>query len=179
MSLSRFFCTAVLLTAFTVTAGFAADIPDRPEKLTFPPLTFEPPNGAQFRVPLKAGPVAYVVPDRTLPLVNISILVRTGGYLDPQGKEGLAEFTGYLLARGGTKSKTAEEQEERLAFLAANLGSGVGDDQGSVNLNLLSKDLPEGLAILREVLTAPRFQKDKLDLYRDQSIQAMKQRNDD
>ena len=61
----------------------AADIPDRPEKLTFPPLTFEPPNPTDFRVQLKAGPVAYVVPDRTLPLVNVSLIVRTGNYLDP------------------------------------------------------------------------------------------------
>lgn len=160
-------------------ALLAADIPDRPEKLTFPPLTFEPPNPADFRVQLKAGPVAYVVPDRTLPLVNVSLIVRTGNYLDPQGKEGVAEFTGYLLARGGTQSKKAEELEERLAFLAAGLSSGVGDDSGSVNLNLLSKDLPEGLAILREALTTPRFQQDKLDLYRQQTVQGMKQRNDD
>jgi predicted Zn-dependent peptidase len=170
------FPTAILLAAWPI---FAADIPDRPEKLTFPPLTFEPPNPADYRVQLKAGPVAYVVADKTLPLVNVSLLVRTGNYLDPQGREGLAEFTGYLLARGGTASKQAEELEERLAFLAAGLSSSVGDDSGSVNLNLLSKDLPEGLAILREVLTAPRFQSDKLDLYRQQSVQGMKQRNDD
>jgi len=170
------FLTTVLLTALP---AFAADIPDRPEKLSFPPLTYEPPNPADFRVQLKAGPVAYVVPDRTLPLVNVSLIVRTGNYLDPQGKEGVADFTGYLLSRGGTQSRKAEELEERLAFLAAGLSSGVGDDSGSVNLNLLSKDLPEGLAILREVLTAPRFQPDKLDLYRQQNLQAMKQRNDD
>lgn len=85
-----------------------------------------------------------MVADKTLPLVNVSILARTGGYLDPQGMEGVAEFTGYLLARGGTESRKAEELEERLAFLAASLSSGVGDDSGSVNLNLLSKDLPEG-----------------------------------
>ena len=157
----------------------AAEIPDRPEKLTFPPLTYEPPKPADFRVPLKAGPVAYVVPDRTLPLVTISVLIRCGNYLDPADKTGLAEFTGYLLARGGTKSRTAEELEERLAFLAANLGSLIGDDSGSVSLNLLSKDLPEGLKILREVLTEPRFQQNKLDLFRQQSLQAMKQRNDD
>jgi zinc protease len=119
------------------------------------------------------------VPDRELPLVNISILVRTGDYLDPEGKEGLTELTGYLLARGGTKSKTAEELEERLAFLAANLGSSAGGTQGSVSLNLLSKDLDEGLAILREVLTAPRFQDDKITLRKQQLLQSMKQRNDD
>ena len=107
------------------------------------------------------------------------VYVRTGQYLEPDGKEGLAELTGYLLARGGTKSKTAEELEERLAFLAAHLDSGVGETQGSVSLNLLSKDLDEGLGILREVLTAPRFQDDKIALRKQQMLQAMKERNDD
>jgi len=158
---------------------FAAEIPDRPEKLTYPELTYQPPNPADYRTPLKSGPVAYVVPDRTLPLVTISILMRCGTYLDPADKAGLAEFTGYLMARGGTQRMTAEELEERLAFLAANLGSGIGDDSGTVTLNLLSKDLPEGLRLLREVLTEPRFQQNKLDLYRQQALQAMQQRNDE
>lgn len=157
----------------------AAEIPDRPEKLAFPELKYEPPKPADHRVQLKSGPVAYIIPDRALPLVNISILVRCGSYLDPDGKEGLAEFTGGLLVRGGIASKSAEELEERLAFLAAGLSSSVGAESGNVNLNLLSKDLPEGLALLREVLTAPRFQEDKVTLQRDQALQGMKQRNDD
>lgn len=168
----------------------AKSIPNRPEKLTFPPLKYEPPTPSDYRVVLKTGPVAYVVPDRELPLVNIVIYVRTGDYLVSEGQEGLGGITGYLLARGGTKSKTAEELEERLAFLAAQLNSGVGDTlsqtgkqelqaQGSVSLNLLAKDLEEGLDILREVLTAPRFQENKLALIKDQTMQSMRQRNDE
>ena len=160
-------------------ASQPAAIPDRPEKLAFPPLAYEPPTPSAYRVKLKTGPVAYVVPDRELPLVSIVIYVRAGEYVEPAGKEGLADLTGYLLARGGTKSRTAEEMEERLAFLAALLNSGVGDTQGSVSLNLLSKDLDEGLAILREVLTAPRFQEDRIALRKQQLLQNMKQRNDD
>ena len=156
-----------------------AAIPSRPEKLSFPPLTYEPPAPSDYRVKLSSGPVAYVVPDKELPLVNLVVYVRAGQYVVPAGKEGLAELTGYLLARGGTKSKTAEELEERLAFLAAQLNSAVGETQGSVSLNLLSKDLDEGLAILREVLTAPRFQDDKIALRKQQVLQAMKQRNDE
>jgi len=157
----------------------AAGIPDRPEKLTFPPLVYEPPAPEKFRTPLKSGPVAYIVPGRELPLVNIVVYVHTGEYLNPPGKEGLADLTGYLLARGGIKSKTAEELEERLAFLAAQLNSSIGESQGSVSLNLLSKDLDEGLAILREVLSAPRFQDDKIALRKQQLLQGMKERNDD
>src|ERR1039457_7091526 len=154
-------------------------IPNRPEKLTYPPLVYEPPAPEKYRVQLKNGPVAYVVPDRELPLVNIVVYARTGSYLEPAGQEGVAELTGYLLARGGTKSKTAEDLEERLAFLAAQLNSGTGESQGSVSLNLLSKDLDEGLGILREVLTVPRFQDDKITLRKQQLLQEMKQRNDE
>ncbi len=69
-------------------------IPDRPEKLKFPALSYEPPDPATFRVPLKSGPIAYVVPDRELPLVTVNVTIRTGSYLDPAGQEGLAGFTG-------------------------------------------------------------------------------------
>ena len=175
-------CFAAGLLALGLSSQLQASdstIPDRPEKLSFPPLVYEPPDPKDYRIELKSGAVAYVVPDRELPLVNIVIYVRTGDYVEPSGKEGLAETAGYMLARGGTKSKTAEELEERLAFLAAHLNSGVGDTQGSISLNLLSKDLDEGLAILREVLTAPRFQEDKLDLRKQQLLQNMQQRNDD
>ena len=157
----------------------ATTIPDRPEKLSFPPFVFTPPKTDQYRVELKSGPVAYVAEDRELPLVTISIIVRTGDWVEPEGKEGLTDFCGSLLTKAGTESRTAQELEERLAFLAANLGSSIQGAQGSVALNLLSKDLDEGLAILREVLTKPRFQQDRIDLQKRQTMQAIKQRNDD
>ncbi len=160
-------------------APVAAGIPARPEKLAYPPLTYEPPEAAKYRVRLKSGPVAYVVPDRELPLVNLVVYVRTGDYLQPSGKLGLAPLMGYLLTRGGTKSMTAEEMDERLAFLAAQLVSVIGDTQGSVSLNLLAKDLDEGLKILRETLSAPRFQADRLNLRKQQMYQSMKSRNDE
>jgi zinc protease len=168
-----------LTTAQPARAAGNAEIPDRPEKLSFKPLDYEPPQPAEFRVVLKSGPVAYVVPDRELPLVNCVVYVRTGSYVVPRGKEGLADLTGYLLARGGTKSKSAEDLEERLDFLAAQLNSGIGETHGTISLNHLSKDLAEGFGLLREVLTAPRFQPDKLALRKQQMLQSMKQRNDE
>jgi predicted Zn-dependent peptidase len=180
LDLKFWICAATLLAGFhPAPLPAQSAIPDRPEKLAFPPLAYEPPAPEKFRVQLKNGPVAYVVPDRELPLVNLVVYARAGSYLEPAGKEGLADLTGYLLARGGTKSRTAEDLEERLAFLAAQLNSSIGENQGSVSLNLLSKDLDEGLALLREVLTAPRFQDDKIALRKQQMLQAMKERNDE
>ncbi len=156
-------CLPLAAATATTTAAAAAPapsapVPATPDKLTYRPFTYVPPSAAAFRTQLNAGPVAYVAEDRELPLVTINVTIKGGTYLNPAGKEGLAETAGYLLARGGTTNRTAEALEERLAFLAANLNSSFGDDRGAVSLNLLSKDLDEGLAILREVLTEPRFQ---------------------
>ena len=169
----------IALTSIVAFGTFAVEIPDRPEKLVYPPLKYAPPNPADYRVALKSGPVAYVVPDHELPLVNIHIMIHTGQYVTPKGKEDLEGFLGYMLAHGGTKTKTAEELEERLAFLAAQLNISIGETSGDVSLNLLAKDLDEGMKILREVLTEPRVQDDKLALIKDQTMQEMRQRNDD
>jgi len=168
------------VSAFSARAG---SVPSRPEELKFPPLAYEPPDPKAFRVQLKSGPVAYIASDRELPLVHLSVLVRTGDYLEPEGKESVADLTGYLLARGGAGSKTAEELEERVAFLAAQLESAIEDPQGApqgrLRLNVLSKDLDEGLSIVRDCLASPRFQENKFTLRKQQLLQEMKKRNDD
>jgi zinc protease len=177
---SHLFLLAALSLGLNFTANAQSNsIPARPEELKFPPLNYEPPSPKDFRVQLKSGPVAYVVPDHELPLVNISVYIHTGEYLDPACKEGLADLTGYLLARGGAGTNSADQMDERLAFLAANLGSDISGTQGGVSLNLLSKDLDEGLSILRDVLFSPRFQEDKIALRKQQILQEMSQRNDD
>jgi predicted Zn-dependent peptidase len=157
----------------------SADIPAHPDQLTFPPLAYQAPEPAAFRTPLKSGPIAYVVPDRSLPLVNLVVMVRAGDYRDPPGKEGLAALTGGLLASGGTRSLSADQLEERLDFLAAELDSVTAGSDTRVTLNLMAKDLDEGLGMLREVLATPRFQEDRLALDKQLLSQEMNRRNDD
>ena len=172
--------SAALVAALLVTPGTvpAADIPAHPDKLAYKPFSYVPPAAKDYRTVLKSGVVAYLAENHELPLVNISITLRGGTYLDPAGKEGLAELAGYLLGRSGTKARTAEQLEERLAFLAAQLNAVYAADRGTVTLNLLSKDLDEGLKILRDVVTEPRFQDDRVKLRKEQILADMKQRND-
>lgn len=177
-SFQTLFLSAVIAGNFFAAAR-ADGLPDRPEKINFPPLKYEPPVADDFRVQLKAGPVAYLVPDHERPLINLTLYVRTGSYLEPVGKEGLAELCGWLLAHGGAGTNSAEQLDERLAFLAANFGASIGDTEGTVSLNLLAKDTDEGFGLLRDILFAPKFQEDKLALRKTQLLQSMKQRNDE
>ena len=157
----------------------AQAIPDRPEKLVFQPLRYSPPQAREHRVVLRNGMVVFIAEDRALPLVNIAITVRTGSWLEPAGKEGLAAFTGSQMRRGGTKRLSAEELDERLDFLAAQIGTGIGATAGSATLNCLADNLDESLALFLEVLRSPRFQEDRLALAKEQSLQEMQKRNDE
>jgi predicted Zn-dependent peptidase len=175
--------TALLLAAAASLAPAAASaqapIPDRPEKLVFKPIQFQPPSAKDHRVVLKNGMVVYIAEDRALPLVNVAITVRTGSWLEPAGKEGLAGFTGSQMRRGGTRSLSAEQLDEKLDFLAAQVGTGIGATSGSGSLNCLADNLDEALALFVEVLKAPRFQEDRLALAKEQALQEMKKRNDE
>ncbi|MBA3441885.1 MAG: insulinase family protein [Pyrinomonadaceae bacterium] len=155
------------------------EIPAHPRELKFADLSYTPPERDKYRHVLSNGAVAYLVEDHDLPLVNVTTLIRTGRYLEPSSKEGVAALSGGQIRAGGTTSKTAEQFDEAADFLAANISSGIGDTQGNANLNCLSKDIDQGLALYFDMLKNPRFQPDRLALAKSQILQQMERRNDD
>jgi len=176
------FALAILATVASAAAPAVAQqsaIPDHPDKLVFAPIVYTPPSAKDYRVVLKNGMVVYIAEDPTLPLVNIELTLRTGSYLEPAGKEGLAAFTGSQIRRGGTRSLTAEQLDEKLDFLAASVSTGIGETSGRASLNALRDNLDESLKVFVEMLKEPRFQEDRLALAKEQALQEMKKRNDD
>ena len=169
---------AVALSAAPVAAQPPA-IPDHPDKLQFQPISFTPPRAADHRVVLKNGMVVFIAEDPTLPLVNIALTVRTGSYLEPAGKEGLAGLTGAQIRRGGTRTMTAEQLDERLDFLAALASTDVSETAGHASLNSLRDNLDDSLKVFVEMIKEPRFQEDRLKLAQEQMVQEMKKRNDE
>ena len=161
--------TGVVLAGLAVPTAVAQPIPAHPRDLVFEDLSFEPPDPAAHRHELSNGAVVYIVPDRALPLVSVSVLVRTGAYLEPADKAGLAALTG---------SQMPAEFDDEAAFLAAELSSGIGDTSGRASVNSLTKDLDASLDLLFDMLRRPRFDQDRLDLAKSQVLQQMERRND-
>lgn len=170
---------ALLILGLAPVSARAQDIPDHPDKLSFKPLTFEPPRAKDHRVVLKNGMVVYIAEDKALPLVNIGLTLRVGRFVEPAGKEGLASLTGVQIRRGGTRRFTAEQLDERFEFLAAQASSGISDTSGGAGLNCLRDNLDEALALFVEMLKEPGFQENRLALAKEQALQEMKKRNDD
>ena len=178
--MKKFVIVGVLLLVNSTLFGQRSNpsIPDHPSKLSFPDLQYDPPQGSDYRHELSHGVVAYFVEDKSLPLVSISVQVRVGSYLDPADKPGLASVVGNQMRSGGTARWSAEEFDEEADFLAANLSSGIGGTVGSVSANALAKDLDQVLVMLFDLLHRPRFQPDRLALFKSQALQQMERRND-
>ncbi len=168
-----------ILTFLAAGAAAAEEaIPKHPRDLKYPPREFTPPKAAPYRHQLASGAVAFVVEDHQLPLIHVSVTFRGGSFLDSSGKTGLAQLTGSQIRAGGTTTKPPAQFDEEAAFLAAELGAGIGDVSGQASLNCLSKDLDAALALFADMLRNPGFAEDRLALAKSQSLQAMERRND-
>ena len=170
---------AVAAAALWTVAALAADIPDKPGDLKFKDLKFEVPKADKYKNKLKNGIVVYVAEDHSLPLVNVTVLVRAGDWLEPAAKIGLGGFTGTMLRQGGTEKMSAEDYDEKVDFLAADISSFVGETQAGGSLNCLSTVLDPSLDLFFDMMRTPRFQQSRIDVEKGNWLEEMKQRNDD
>ena len=163
---------------FTTLLPAQGEIVSHPDQLRFAPLEYEPPHVSQHRHVLSNGVVGFFVEDHDLPLVNISLILRAGSYLDPDQKRGLTRAVFSLLRSGGTKRWAAEDFDEEADFLAASISATAGLNSSDANLNVLTKNLDQGLDLFFEMLKNPAFQQDRLDLHESRVLQNLERRND-
>jgi len=147
-----------------------------PRSMTFPPVEFAPPEPS--RVVLDNGMVVYLLEDHELPLVNLSAMMRTGGWLEPQEKIGLAALTGSVMRSGGGGGRTAEQVDEELEQFAIELNVSMGRHSGAASLDVLSKDLERGLNLFADLLRRPAFEVPRVELAKLQAIEGIRRRQD-
>lgn len=169
-------------TALSAAPGAALaqlGIPDRPEKIQFSALEFEPPVSSDFRSQTRAGIPVYMMPSSEFPLINITFSFKGGEYLEPADKAGLSNMTGAMIRRGGTASMSASDLDEELDYLAAQARTFSGGTRSGASLNSLASNFDETFALFVDMLRNPGFQADKVELFRAEALEQMKQRNDD
>ena len=165
---------AVLVSSSIVMAG---KIVDHPDKLKFKEMKFQPPKPDGYRHVLKCGATVYIAENAEVPTFDLTILIRSGSMYEPAAKAGLADMTGYLMRNGGVEGMTAQELDERIAFLAGEISVNIRGSRGQATLFCLSKDIDEGLDLLKKVLRTPVFDGEALDRYRVDVLSELEQRN--
>ncbi|OGG54869.1 MAG: hypothetical protein A3F84_13150 [Candidatus Handelsmanbacteria bacterium RIFCSPLOWO2_12_FULL_64_10] len=170
--------TVLLILIWVSVATSVAQAQHHPSELPPPqPLKYEPPKVE--RVTLQNGLDVFLLEDHELPLINATAYIRTGSIYDPPDRAGLAGLVGTVMRIGGTKTRTGDELDEELEFLAASVETGMSEESGAASLSVLSKDIDRGLAVFADVLMNPEFRQDKLDLAKSQTIDGIRRRYDD
>ncbi len=170
-------CSMIMAVAIPVLAAWAGDLAlGDPRQMTFKPVEFTPPE--PDRVVLENGMVVYLLEDHELPLVSMTATIRTGSWLDPAEKIGLASLTGSVMRTGGGSGLSAEQVDEELEQFAGDLGISIGRQSGSASLDVLSKDLKRGLQIFAGLIRTPAFEPARVELAKMQAIEGIRRRQD-
>ena len=170
--------TSLVLSSLAVNNAIC-DVPPRPEDLSFAPLEFNPPKASEFRRELPGGIPVYMAPSNEFPLISLSLTFQGGEYLVDEEDIGLANALGTMLRTGGTVTSSPAQVDEDLDFLATIASTNVGRATTSASMNCLASNFDESLMLFMEMLQSPAYDADRLELWRADTIEGMKQRNDD
>ncbi|MBO6525353.1 MAG: insulinase family protein [Balneolaceae bacterium] len=147
------------------------------DEITYPELNeFEKANVEEFT--LDNGITFYLVEDKELPLIRVSVTVRTGSLLEPSSKTGLASLTGQVMREGGSVNYPADELNLLLENNAAFMSTFIGFGSGGASMNLLKEDFDELLPVFVDLIQNPAFPEDKIDLAKTQAKSNISRRND-
>jgi zinc protease len=104
---------------------------------------------------------AWLIEDRSVPVVSLSFAFSGGAALDPAGKEGRAAFAAAMLDQGAGELDTAAFSTA-LRDRAVSLSFGAGRDEFTGALRMLVDDVGFAASMLAMALTRPRFDAEAL-----------------
>lgn len=107
------------------------------------------------------------------PLVQMSLLVKSGYAADHGGVSGTASLTAAMLDEG-TRRRSSLEISEALETLGARLGTGCGPDTISVSLNTLTRHLEDAFDIFADVALQPTFPEKDFKRLQEQRLAAIR-----
>ena len=150
-----------------------------------PPLPSRADEVAAFKpvVPevwkLANGLEVIYLPDDELPLVRGRLYIRGGSLWTPSAPNGAVAAMGEQMRSGGAASLSADDLDKELEKLAAGVSTTFGAEFGAVSFSCLATDFSNVFKIFSEVLLSPRFEGDKLALWKGQALEGIRRRKED
>jgi len=123
---------------------------------------------------LENGVRLLAVPNPETPTVTVQAVFAMGQRDEPPGKAGLASLTAAMMAEA-TRRRSAAEFSEALERIGASLSVASGGYETSMTLNVLSKHLDAGMALLLERMLEPAFAAEDFERLRSQRMESLMQ----
>jgi zinc protease len=131
------------------------------------PATFTPP--VPRRRKLANGLGVMVIEKRTLPIVAIGLVVRSGATNDPSSRPGLTDMTASMLTEG-TATRSSREIAEEIEALGSELGGTASREYVALWTETLTSQWPGALEIMADVATHPSFPPEELERVRKERL---------
>jgi predicted Zn-dependent peptidase len=160
-------------------ATLAIDAQQAPDR-TKPPVTGPAPA---LKIPpiqkraLANGLPVWVVEMHEVPVVDVTLIVKSGGASDPPASFGLASLTADMLDEGAGM-RDALGLADAIDFLGASLSTGSGFDSSTIRLHTLLTKLDQALPLMADVALRPTFPQTELDRVRTSRITSIVQARD-
>jgi zinc protease len=137
------------------------------------------PATTPVRFDLEGGATLMLVEDHTLPLVAMTLALKSGSAHDPVGKEGASRLAMRMLRRGAG-DLSAKAIEDAIDRLGAEIGTDVAASGATVGAQVIRRNLDPFLELLGKMLGAPSFPRDELErLKRETVAEILESRDND
>jgi zinc protease len=123
---------------------------------------------------LANGVRLLAVPNTETPTLTVQAIFAMGQRDEPPGKSGLANLTASLMSET-TSQRSSAEFSEALERIGASLGVSSGDYETTVSLNVLSKHLDAGMALMMERILEPAFTGEDFERVKAQLMESLMQ----
>jgi zinc protease len=130
------------------------------------------------RIELPNGMIIFLEEDHELPLIQAIASIRGGARDVAAAKSGLIDVYGEVWRTGGTATKSGDELDDLLESHAAHVEASVDTDSTSLSMNVLKGDFDLVFPIFADLLRAPAFRQEKIDLAKNQANAGIARRND-
>lgn len=110
-----------------------------------------------------AGIKTVQLPVKSDPTVSFRIWFKVGTQNDPEGKEGLANFTANMLVEGSTKENAYEQILEKMYPLAASYGATIDKEMTVITGRIHKDNLEQYYNLLKEAILSPVFKQEDFD----------------
>jgi len=120
------------------------------------------PSASVVRLPDAGGATVLLETSRALPLVSISVGLKSGALVDPEGKEGATRLLSRLMRRtaGGLDANVIDT---RIDSLGASLGADVAHSTILFQATVISRSLDALIDVLVDVLARPGLAEAELE----------------
>ncbi len=139
-----------------------AEPPPGPDPLLRVPAVWEAKTGKGVRV--------LGIPQRELPLVSFSVIIKGGQLFDPPARVGAANLNARLMMQG-TARKTPIELEEAIDELGASIFVNSSNDNTTLTANCLATKFEPVMALVDEILLEPRWDTKEFDRLKQQALE--------